>query len=189
MLLPRVCDIQIGHTSRGGLDFVRADGLRAVQLRDVGDGRIVEIASLPFVDLDDVADRYLARPGDLVFRTRGERTTAAMVTGEPSDVAAVILPLVLLRPDSRAVLPEYLAWAINQPAAQNQLNAHAQGQTVRMVPRKALDTLDIPIPDLATQRAVAAAADLAAREEALAHRLADLRRMRLDALLDVRVNA
>jgi hypothetical protein len=97
------------------------------------------------------------------------------VGAELSEPAAVIVPLIIMRPDQERVLPAYLAWAINQPDAQRKLGSEAQGTSLRMIPKGVLERLDIPLPDLETQHRIATMDALARREGGLLRELADRR--------------
>ena len=63
------------------------------------------------------------------------------------------------------------------------MDGFARGTKLRMVPRAGLDTLDIDVPDLATQRRIVALDALAERERALAVLAADKRRQLTRLLL------
>ena len=64
--------------------------------------------------MNDLSDRHLVKRKDLIFRSRGQTTTAAIIDTEigPAIVAA---PLLRIRVTSKHVLPEYLYWFVNQP--------------------------------------------------------------------------
>lgn len=175
MQLTRICAIQSGYTARQRLSPVAEGGATAVQLGDVRTDDTCVLDRLGRYDLTAVPERYLVRDGDVLFRSRGDRTTASAVEGlvEP---AVAILPLMILRPRREAVEPRYLAWAINQPPAQRQLDVSSRGTSLRMIPRAGLDSLELDIPDLTRQRAIVALDELAERERGLSLRAAEKRR-------------
>ena len=79
MRLADVCKIQMGYTAKGRLEPAEVDGVPAIQLRDISaDGRI-DLASLSRFAFDTAPERYLARGGDVLFRSRGERNTATVI--------------------------------------------------------------------------------------------------------------
>jgi len=133
MRLAELCDIRSGYTARGKLEPVPDGGVPALQLRDVGVGGEAPRPGPQRYDLGKLSERYFVCGGEVLFRSRGESNTAAAVGALPQP-AAVIVPLVIMRPDKEQVLPEYLAWAINQPDAQRRLGAEAQGTSLRMIP-------------------------------------------------------
>lgn len=176
MKLTSFATVSPGYSARSRLNSTGGDGLLAVQLGDVpANGDEIEPAGLKRVALTDVPSKYLVAPGDVVFRSRGEATTAAVVGDEFQEPALVLLPLLILRPDQKRVDSAYLAWTINQPSAQLQLQQEAQGGGMRMVSKSAVDDLDLPLPDLKTQRLVVEAARLAQKQRELETKLATLR--------------
>ncbi|MBF0095119.1 MAG: restriction endonuclease subunit S [Alphaproteobacteria bacterium] len=124
----------------------------------------------------EAADRYFVRAGDVLFRSRGERNTASALDARFVEPAVAVLPLLVLRPKRDVVTPEYLAWAINQPAAQRHFDETAYGASIRMVPRSSLDDLELDIPDIAVQEKIVAIDALAERERELSILAAEGRR-------------
>jgi hypothetical protein len=170
--LPTLCDIQSGFTVRGKLGAAE-EGPRVITLRDTSDGA-VEFDALGRAPLEEAGERYVAQEGDLIFRTRFEPNIAIHLGSFPGK-AIVVSPLLRLRVTEPSVEPAYLAWAINQRPAQTHINRQARGTSLRMIPRSALDDLEIPIPPIAVQRAIVEVAQLAEAERALTRRLADKR--------------
>jgi len=117
------------------------------------------------VRLNDIQDRHLVHPGDVLFRSRGDRNTATVVSEDLPRSAVAVLPLMILRPNPDIVSGEYLAWAINHPQTQRFFDSVARGTKLRMVSRASLEQLDLDIPDIETQRKFVAIAALAEREQ------------------------
>lgn len=90
--------------------------------------------------------------------------------------ALVVLPLMILRPNSQIVSAEYLAWAINHPQTQRFFDRVARGTKLRMVSRASLEHLELDIPDVETQRKIVAIAALADRQQVLSIQAAGLRK-------------
>jgi hypothetical protein len=121
MRLAELSDIHSGYTARGRLEPLPEGGVPALQLRDVGTEGAAPGPDFQRYDLSKLPDRYFVRGGEVVFRSRGEPNAAAAIRDPLPEPAVVIVPLVIVRPDRARVLPEYLAWAINQPDAQRRL--------------------------------------------------------------------
>lgn len=189
MRLSKVCDIHSGYTARGKLDPLVEGGVPALQLRNVSTDGEAPGSGLEKYDLGALSDRYFVRGGDLVFRSRGEPNTAAVVSDALVEPAAVIVPLFILRPDRQRVLPEYLVWAINQPDAQRRLGAEAQGTSLRMIPIAVLKNLDIAVPNLHMQKKIVALDVLARQETHLLRQLAVRREKLVSAVLGEAVKA
>lgn len=186
-ILTQLCTVQIGHTARGRLE-AEPNGVAAIQLRDTRPEGGMADNAIGRYRMDPVPDRYLARAGDVLFRSRGDRNTATALGPEFDQPAVAVMPLVILRPKSDLVDATYLAWCINQPVAQRHFDVCAQGQNIRMIPIGCLSDLEIPVPDLATQRAIAEVNRLADRECDLATRLAAKRRQVTAFALHERAN-
>lgn len=183
MRLAELSDIHSGYTARGRLDPLPEGGVPALQLRDVGASGEAPGPDFQRYDLDKLSDRYLVRGGEVVFRSRGEPNAAAAIPDPLPEPVVVIVPLVIIRPNRDRVLPEYLAWAINQPDAQRRLCAEAQGTSLRMIPMAALEGLEIAVPDLLTQRRIIDLAALARQEGQLLRQLAARRETLVSAVL------
>ena len=175
MRLGELCHLSSGFTARGRLESAASGGRLAIQLRDVQGDDKAGSGSLHRYQFEKLPERQLVCGGEVIFRSRGEPNTATVVSASLSEPAVVIVPLVIIRPNRDVVLPEYLAWAINQPEAQRRLDAEAQGTSMRMIPLSALERLDIPLPDLDTQSRIVAIRALAKHESSLLRELADCR--------------
>jgi hypothetical protein len=182
MKLMDLCQIHSGYTARARLEPVREGGVPVLQLRNVAaDTGALDPGNQRY-DLSGVSGRYFVRGGDVVFRSRGEPNTAAVADALP-EPTVVIVPLVIIRPNRETLLPEYLAWAINQPDAQRRLGAEAQGTSLRMIPMAVLENLDIAVPGLHTQKRIVELDGLARREGQLLRQLADRRAELVSAIL------
>ena len=183
MRLSDLSDIHSGYTARGRLDPAPEGGVLALQLRDVGTTGEMSASDFQRYHLNKLSDRYFVRGGEVVFRSRGEPNAAAAIPDPLPEPVVVIVPLVILRPDRSRILPEYLAWAINQPEAQRQLGAEAQGTSLRMIPKTVLENLQIALPDLPTQQSIVELDALARQEGQLLRRLAARRETLLSTIL------
>lgn len=183
MRLAELSDIHSGYTARGKLDPLQEGGVPALQLRDVGTSGEAPGPDFQRYDLDKLSDRYFVRGGEVVFRSRGEPNAAAAIPDPLPEPVLVIVPLVIIRPDRDCVLPEYVAWAINQPDAQRKLGAEAQGTSLRMIPMAALEDLEIAVPDLPTQKRIVELDALARKEGQLLRQLAARREELVSAIL------
>jgi hypothetical protein len=182
--LRNLCDIQLGYTARGRLEPV-PDGTRAIQLRDTAAGGGLNSEVLGSYRLDAIAQRYWAKPGDVLFRSRGDRNTATRLPDSLEQPAVAVMPLVILRPHRSRADAGYLAWFINQASTQRYFDACARGTSMRMIPIGCLAHLQVPLPSIETQKTIAQLDDLARRECILTHRLAECRQQTVTlALLD-----
>lgn len=190
MRLGEVAEISIGYQHREKISHVEHGSHRLIQGKDVvraevqPDGASEPVGWRIAVDnLDRVtpkgdAARYSLRPGDLLFVSRGTTNIAVPLTEQTvrpfPDHWDDLIPaytFYILRPDLNRVLPEYLAWFINQPPAQAYLTQQSRGTLVKLMPKSLFEELEVPIPPLAVQRQVMEIEDLRAYEEGLLKRL------------------
>lgn len=176
MLLSKACFIFSGYTARMRLDAAASGGIPAIQLRDLPTSGRLDLSRLTRVQLGDIQERHLVHAGDVLFRSRGDRNTAAAVGPDLQEGAVAVLPLMILRPNPHIISAEYLAWAINHPTTQRFFDSVARGTKLRMISRASLEHLELDIPDIETQRKIVAIAALADREQALSVQAAGLRK-------------
>ena len=179
--LGKIAEIATGYAFRSRL-HARPDGnLLVVQMKDLTDDNRVDPSSLSRIEHATVKPHQLVRPGDLLFRSRGQTHTTALVT-QDLGTAIVSAPLMRIRP-RKAVLPAYLAWFINLPTTQARLARRAEGTSSRMIRKQTLAELEVTVPPLECQQAIVELADLAAEEQRIMARLADKRKQHMDSVL------
>lgn len=172
--LKKIASIQMGYSFRMRLDFMDQGQIAIVQMKDLNDENRVDCKDLMRVGMNTVKEHHLVRPGDIVFRSRGQVPTAAILIEDPGP-AVVAAPLLRIRVDQNVVLPDYLVWYINQPSSQALLLSRAKGTSLKMISKRALESLDVTVPPIEKQRAIAELAALANEEQRLLKKIADWR--------------
>ena len=190
MRLADVCTIQMGYSARERLEEAPI-GAPAIQLSDLtqSDDLIDMEPNSVNLDRDKIKQRYFASGGDVLFRSRGRDTTAALLPDDWPHLAVIVMPLLILKPKADLIRPDYLAWSINSPEAQLHLEKNKQGQRISMISRRVLDDLPVSLPDLETQKRLVEASRLAKQAYAIESRLADLRYHHTHLMLTVAISA
>lgn len=176
-------------TVRGRLELANADGIPAIQLRDLAPVDGSSLQAVGRYQLDDVGNRYWASSGDVLFRSRGDRNTATVFDEFSAEPAVAIQPLVILRPRPGLANPWYVAWFINRVRSQRYFDKCAQGTNIRMISMECLANLELELPDLATQRRIVEVDRLSRREQELTVQLAAARLKKIDLELIDRISA
>lgn len=171
--LADICDVSSGFTARTRMEDV-VDGVPVLQMRDIADAPKVDASGLMRSVFEGAVDRYMVGAGDVVFRSKGDRSVAAYLDKDFQPAAVAILPVMILRMKA-AVLPEYLVWRINQPEAQRHFEGDARKGTIRAVPKASIESLPIDLPDLATQQKIVEIDRLLRKEAELSNELLLLR--------------
>lgn len=174
--------IRAGHPFRGAVEAAHEGGVAVAQMKDILPGGGVDWSSVVRTELVGRKEPDWLKGGDLLFVSRGSRYFAVCIELPPAP--AVCGPhLFHLTVKARELLmPEFLAWVVGQGPVQRQLLQAASGSLQLSVTRQALEALEIPLPPLATQRAVTDLAAAAARERAVLTALIKNRELQLEAL-------
>ena len=178
--LGQVASIRMGYPFRSRLEHDAMGTIAVVQMKDIDDASLLHVEDAIRVNLAEVKAHHLIRQGDLIFRSRGRTNSVALISADigPAVLAA---PMLLIRPVE--VLPAYLLWYINLPTVQATLAAQAEGTSVRMISKAALEALEIPVPNRHTQQLIAEVSALATAEQGLLEQLASKRKRLADGVL------
>ena len=178
--LGQVASIRMGYPFRSRLEHDAMGTIAVVQMKDIDDASALHVEDAVRVELEDFKEHHLIRPGDLVFRSRGRTNSVALVSANigPAVLAA---PMLLIRPVD--VSPAYLLWYINLPATQATLAAQAEGTSVRMISKAALEALEIPVPSRGKQQLIVEVSALATAEQCLLEEIAHARKRLADGVL------
>jgi hypothetical protein len=169
--LKKIASIQMGYSFRMRLAFMDQGQISVVQMKDLNDENRVDCKELVRVGMNTVKKHHLVRPGDIVFRSRGQVTTAAILIEDPGP-AVVSAPLLRIRVDQNVVLPDYLVWYINHPSSQALLASRAKGTSLKMISKQTLESFEVTVPPIKKQRVIAELAALANDEQRLVKKIA-----------------
>lgn len=179
--LTEVAYIAAGHPLRSAVDDFPAGDTGVIQMRNVDPDAGVDWSSVARVELPPARRTEFLNAGDVIFSTRGARTYAVALGSAP--YPAVCSPhFFVLRIRNEAVVPEFLAWQINQVPAQEYLQREATGSHILNIRREVIERLEIVIPPRARQDAIVAFAEAAAREKRLLAGLIENRQQQMNAL-------
>ena len=176
--------LQGGYPFRGSIEESAEGGALAVQMKDVDPDHGVNWSGVTRTTLAGRKQPDWLKAGDVLFVSKGARFYAVCIDEPPS--SAVCSPhFFLLQVMPRApLLPTFLAWQINQPPFQRQLQQAAEGSSQLSIRRPVLESLTLCVPSLADQQRIVALADLARQERHTLHQLIHNREQQLQALAE-----
>lgn len=177
-----IADIRIGYQFRRKIR-TEPEGTHAIiQMRDFDDNKNLNYRELSWVKLAELPDKYLVEKDDVLFLSRGHSNFAYSITDQlESTIAASYFFILKVKSDN--VLPEYLAWCINQSPAQKQLHSSARrGTHMPLVPKSAFEDLKVHVPDIKTQKSIVELNRLLDKKNELIRKLQEKRSLLISSL-------
>lgn len=178
-----IADIRAGYAFRDRLEADEKGNVRVVQLKELTDENIVSLSTAIRIHFNELADAYNLYKGDLVFRSRGLRTTAALMTEDAEDVILAAPFLRIRIKESSLITPDYLTWYISSRPAQRFFTERQSGTSVNMVTAQSLAELPVVIPPLEVQNQIVELALLSSRAQQIEFELADKKNKYIEAIL------
>jgi hypothetical protein len=182
-------NIRAGYPFRGSIEEAADGDTFVVQMKDVGPDQGVSWSGVSRTSLAGRKQPDWLKAGDVLFVSKGARFYAVCIDEPPS--AAVCSPhffLLQVLPHAE-LLPAFLAWQINQPPFQRQLQQAAEGSSQLSIRRPVLESLTLCVPSLVDQHRIVALADLARQERITLQQLIHNREQQLQALAEGLVHA
>ena len=115
--LKDLATISSGATFRARIEASQAGSVQLIQMKDLGADNLVHLAKCIRIEHPKPKPSQLAERGDIIFRSRGQAHTAALLNQAAASVI-VAAPLFRIRADQAKVQPEFLLWWLNQASAQ-----------------------------------------------------------------------
>lgn len=128
----------------------------------------------PDLLIEDISEKHLLRAGDVLFAAKGTKNFAAVFENhnEPSVASTSFF---VLRPVDKKVLPQYLAWFLNNHTTQTLLKGQAIGTSIPSISKQVLENLEITVPGMESQKAILQITKLRNKEKSLKQKIEMLR--------------
>jgi restriction endonuclease S subunit len=179
--LKDVAQIRSGYLFRERIKPDASGQYRVVQVGDVSlDAGFLD-NSLVRVSLPDVKRSQILETGDVLFISRGPRKHAIAISWLIENAIATS-QFFVLRPDER-ILPEFLAWYINQRPAQRYIEEHSTGTSASLINLEAMKGLPVEVPPIETQARITKIHQLSLREKELMEAIKNKRRALIEMTL------
>lgn len=141
------------------------EGIRLIQLQNIGDGYWIDdnknyIPPKKFQQLR----RHAAYPGDIVIAKMADPLARACRLPSISDIYVVVADCIRLKPDQSRFDTTFIMYAINHSHARRQAESISTGTTRNRINLTKLKTIQIGVPPLSEQRAIAHMLDTLDRE-------------------------
>ena len=161
--LKQIARICAGYPFRGKIVENASSANRVVQMKDVTENFTVRWDTLVHANPEGKRAPDWLGAEDILFIAKGNNNIAIYLESVPGNV--VCSPqFYLLQSKTMDILPEYLAWAVNQKPAQDYLRKNREGSGTQSVRRGVLEDMPIVVPSLVTQTEIIALNQLVRKE-------------------------
>ena len=157
--LKQIATINPGYPFRGKIEETAGTGIWAIQMKDTSLTEGICLASCVETALTGKRQPDWLQPGDILFAARGSNNYAVLIDNTLNDngINAIAAPhFFVMRSHSQQILPEFLAWQLNQPPCQRYFEQNAEGTFTKSLRRSVMEETPIVIPPIAKQRSVVA---------------------------------
>jgi hypothetical protein len=174
--------LQGGYPFRGSIEeSVDGDAL-AVQMKDVDSEHGVNWPGVMRTTLTGRKRPDWLKSGDILIVSKGTRFYAVCLDEPPHPAVCSPHFFHLQVAPGVAAMPAFIAWQINQPPFQRQLQQAAEGTSQLSIRRPVLEALTLSIPSLPDQQRIVALVELAQQERQALNQLIRNREQQLNAL-------
>lgn len=122
---------------------------------------------------DKIKKDFFLSKGDILFVSRGfnHHVTLLDVPLENTIANSHFYVLKLKPEKEKIILPDYLAWYMNQFPAQKHYRRYGAGTGILLVNKEALEKLSVTFPDMVTQEKIVRLNKLRLREKNLVNKI------------------
>lgn len=153
-----------GYSFREKIDPDPNGSVGVLQMKDIQtDYSNFDYQSLDKVNEFQFKEKFFLNKGDIVFVSKGVNNYAIVI--EQLDFRIVAsATFFIIRVDEKKIIPEYLAWYMNQKEAQNYFSEKKAGTYVPNLNKQDIMDLPLKVPPLQKQNAIAKTAILLNKE-------------------------
>ena len=148
-----ISEIQVGYQSREGIRAHSNGSHFLLQARDFDNFHQVDWSNLTRFTPSGSTTKSEIRQGDVLFLAKGQDNFAYPVVSEVNHILAAN-SFYILRSNQATILPEYLAWWLNQSPAQEYIQLNRSGSSLPFLSVSALSRLEIPTTSVEMQRKI-----------------------------------
>lgn len=166
MRLKEIAEIKSGYLFRFRIRSDKDGAVKVIQLKDVNEDGHLNIEGIYSVDFDPSKRTEFLQRGDVLFKAKSNRHVAAVFDSDMENVIATV-HYFILRVKSTSVLPEFLAWYLNEKPAQKYFEFNAAGTRIPIINKKSLEELELPVISIEKQKKIVTVYELMEREQDL----------------------
>lgn len=170
-----------GYSFRSKVEHNTNGDLAVIQMKDLENDYQLIGENLTWISSGIVPEKYLLRQGDVLFLSKGANNKALVFDQPIKAVAASVF--FVLRPDPNQIIPEYLAWYINQRETQKYIEENRAGTYIPNVNKSTVLGISIKLPPIYKQELIAKIVNASGRELKLMQRLMNKKQILINNLI------
>ena len=175
-----------GYSFRTKVKHDACGDLAVIQMKDLEEHYQKIGNQMTMISSSEVPSKYYLEKGDVLFIAKGANNYALVFDEDYRAVAASAF--FVLRPSRTQLIPEYLAWFINQNSTQRFLEEKRSGTYIPSVNKKTLMSINLKCPSIEKQKQIAQIVQLSKKEQQIYSRLKESKKLILDTLLQNAIN-
>jgi restriction endonuclease S subunit len=148
-----VASIKAGHPFRGAIACCDGGNAHVIQIKNIVEGGEILWDELIKTNLTGRNPPNWLQQGDVIFSARGMKNIAGYV-GKAKHPTVCAQHYYILQVKGSTILPEFLAWQLNQYPVQHYLTKSAQGSSQLSVPKTLLGNAPIYVLPIKQQKII-----------------------------------
>ena len=174
--------IRSGFQFREQLQAKENGSIKVVQMKDIQSDNTLDSDNLAKVDVTVNDPEQFLNKGDILFRSKGYNNLGTVIEHE-IDKAVAQSYFFVIRTDKNLILPEYLAWYLNQKPAQEFFRQNSAGTSVPMISKKVLEMVEVVIPPMEIQQKIINIYNLSLKEQRIFKQLQEKKKLLIETIL------
>lgn len=160
-----------GYSFREKIEHNPEGNVGILQMKDISN----DYLNFDYQNIDKVSDfsfkdKFFLNKGDLLFVSKGVNNYAIAIEKIDFPIVASAT-FFIIRVNEKIIIPEYLAWYMNQKKAQNYFSEKKAGTYVPNLNKQNILELPLTVPPLKIQKKIAQTATLLNRELGILEKL------------------
>ncbi len=147
-----ICTVKTGYAFRSKIEHNPDGNIPVIQPKDItNDGRL-ETSAVVRVLISAIKPTHLLTTGDVLLASRGRFVATTYNGNFDAECVASGALLVLSVKNSQIILPDYLSLYFNSDRGNHQFHRLTERSTIPSLNRSTLEEMEIPVPDIGTQK-------------------------------------
>lgn len=173
--LKELTTITLGYSFRRRIESSSNGNLNIILMKDMSKN-ILNYKGLYKIESDKIIKKYFfISKNDILFSAKGANNNAVYIENNLTSTIASAHFYILRIKDKSLLLPEYLAWYINQKPAQSYIQKYSRGTVINYINRHNFENLEVAFPNIATQKKIVELYKLSLHENKLVLQIQELK--------------